>query len=144
MKRNNSGFTLIEILVVVLIISILAGIVGVSVLRHPGEAKFTAARLQIKNFKHALKLYRMEQNVYPTQEQGLEALCVKPTSPPVPEKYPEDGYLDSRKVPKDPWNHDYLYLVPGRQNEPFEVISYGADGEEGGTKEAADISSSEL
>ena len=144
MNRESNGFTLIEILVVVLIISILAGIVGVSVLRHPGEAKMAAAKLQIKNIKHALKLYRMEQNCYPTQEQGLEALCVQTTIPPVPERYPEDGYLDSRIMPKDPWNRDYLYLVPGRQNEPYEVISYGADGEVGGTNDATDISSSEM
>jgi general secretion pathway protein G len=129
MKRNNSGFTLIEIL---------------AVLRHPGEAKVTAAKMQITTFKQALKLYRMEQNVYPTQEQGLEALCIKPTLPPIPERYPEDGYLDSRKVPKDPWNHAYIYLAPGRNNEPYEIISYGADGEEGGTNETADISSSDL
>ena len=144
MTRTNSGFTLIEILVVVLIISILAGIVGVSVLRHPGEAKVTAATLQIKNFKSALQLYRMEQDQAPTQQQGLNALCVKPTIAPIPDKYPEDGYIDSRKPPKDPWNHDYLYLVPGRSNEAFEIISYGRDGEPGGTGTAGDISSSDL
>ncbi|MBI2437286.1 MAG: type II secretion system protein GspG, partial [Lentisphaerae bacterium] len=88
MNRLESAFTLIEILVVVLIITILAGIVGVSVLRHPGEAKVTAAQLQIKNFKTALQLYRMEQDRYPTQEQGLPALCFKPMIAPVPEKYP--------------------------------------------------------
>jgi len=144
MTRTNSGFTLIEILVVVLIISILAGIVGVSVLRHPGEAKVTAATLQIKNFKGALQLYRMELNQVPTQQQGLNALCVKPTIAPIPDKYPLDGYLDSRKLPKDPWNRDYLYLVPGRNNEAFEVISYGSDGEPDGTGTAGDISSSDL
>jgi general secretion pathway protein G len=144
MTRTDSGFTLIEILVVVLIISILAGIVGVGVLRHPGEAKVTAATLQIRNFKSALQLYRMEQNQIPTQQQGLNALCVKPTIAPVPDKYPEDGYLDSRKLPKDPWNHDYIYLVPGRNNEAFEIISYGSDGEPGGTGTAGDISSSDL
>lgn len=144
MKYTQNGFTLIEILVVVLIISILAGIVGVSVLRHPGEAKVAAARLQIKNFKSALKLYRMEQNCYPTQEQGLEALCVKPGVAPVPERYPEDGYLDSRKVPSDSWNRDYIYILPGRQNESYEVICYGSDGEVGGVNDAADISSSDL
>lgn len=144
MTRANSGFTLIEILVVVLIISILAGIVGVGVLRHPGEAKVTAATLQIKNFKSALQLYRMEQNQVPTQQQGLNALCVKPVVAPIPAKYPEDGYLDSRKMPKDPWNRDYLYLVPGRSNEAYEVISYGSDGEPGGTGTAGDLSSSDL
>jgi len=140
----RSGFTLIEILVVVLIISILAGIVGLSVLRHPGEAKVTAAKLQIKTFKSALQLYRMEQNRYPTQEQGLKALCVKPVSAPVPEKYPSEGYLESNKLPKDPWNHDYIYLAPGKNQEPYEIITYGSDGEPGGTGDAADISSSDL
>ena len=141
---SKSGFTLIEILVVVLIISILAGIVGLSVLRHPGEAKITAAKLQIKTFKSALQLYRMEQNHYPTQEQGLKALCVKPTTPPVPEKYPAEGYLESAKFPKDPWNHDYIFLSPGRNQEPYEIITYGSDGEPDGKGDAADISSSDL
>lgn len=144
MNRKQRGFTLIEILVVVLIITILAGIVGVSVLRHPGEAKVTAAKLQIKNFKGALQLYRMEQNRYPSQEQGLAALCFKPEIAPIPAKYPLEGYLDSRKLPKDPWNRDYLYLLPGRNNETYEIISYGSDGEPGGTGEAADLSSSDL
>lgn len=144
MNRTNSAFTLIEILVVVMIISILAGIVGVGVLRHPGEAKVKAATLQIKNFKSALQLYRMEQNQVPTQQQGLKALCVKPDIAPIPDKYPEDGYLDSRTLPKDPWNRDYLYLVPGRSNEMFEVISYGSDGEPGGTETAGDLSSSAM
>jgi len=140
----RNGFTLIEILVVVLIISILAGIVGLSVLHRPGEAKVTAAKLQIKTFKSALQLYRMEQNRYPTQEQGLKALCVKPAAPPVPEKYPAEGYLESNRLPKDPWSHDYIYLSPGRNQEPYEIISYGGDGEPGGDGDAADISSSDL
>lgn len=140
----RNGFTLIEILVVVLIISILAGVVGLSVLRHPGEAKATAATLQLKTFKNALQIYRMEQNRYPSQEQGLAALCVKPTTPPIPEKYPAEGYLESGKLPKDPWRHEYIYLAPGRNQEPYEIISYGSDGEPGGTDAAADISSSDL
>ena len=141
---KNGGFTLIEILVVVLIISILAGLVGVSVLRHPGEAKVTAAKLQIKTFKSALQLYRMKQNRYPTQEQGLKAICTKPSIPPVPEKYPAEGYLESTRLPQDPWHHDYIFLSPGRNQEPYEIISYGADGEPGGSGDAADISSSDL
>jgi len=86
----------------------------------------------------------MEQNNYPAQDQGLKALCVKPASPPVPEKYPAEGYLESRKVPKDPWGHDYIYLSPGRNREPYEIISYGRDGEPGGKDDAADISSTDL
>jgi general secretion pathway protein G len=140
----RDGFTLIEILVVVLIISILAGIVGLSVLRHPGEAKVTAAVMQIKTFKSALQLYRMEHNRYPTQEQGLKALCVRPTAPPAPEKYPAEGYLESVNLPKDPWKHAFIYLSPGRNQEPYEIITYGSDGEPGGEGTAADISSSDL
>ena len=143
-SMSKNGFTLIEILVVVLIISILAGIVGLSVLRHPGEAKVTAAKLQIKTLKSALQLYRMEQNRYPTQEQGLKALCVKPSVAPVPEKYPAEGYLENTRLPKDPWNHDYIFISPGRNQEPYEIISYGSDGEPGGTGDAADLFSSDL
>ncbi len=80
----------------------------------------------------------------PTQEQGLAALCVKPSVSPVPEQYPEDGYLESRKVPLDPWNREYVYLVPGRNGESFEILTYGSDGEPGGEGEAADTSSSDL
>ena len=139
-----AGFTLIEILVVIMIITILAGIVGVSVLRKPGEARVAAAKLQVKQLQTAVQLYRTEQGRAPTQEQGLEALISKPVTDPVTQRYPADGYLETRKMPKDPWNNDYIYLVPGRRNEAFEIISYGSDGEPGGEGDAADLSSSEL
>lgn len=141
---RKSGFTLMEILISVVIISILVTIVGVSVIRRPGEAKVAAAKLQVKNIKHAVQMYRMDQGRVPTETQGLEALCVKPVRGPIPEKYPEEGYLDSRKVPIDPWGNAYIYLAPGRNKEPFEIISYGSDGEPGGEDEASDISSSDL
>ena len=139
-----AGFTLLEILVVVMIITILATIVGVNVAREPGRARVAASKAQIGVFKHALQLYRMEQGHYPTQEQGLGALCEKPRVAPVPERYPEDGYLDSRNLPKDPWGHDYVYLLPGPDGAPYEIVSYGADGEIGGEGEGADVSSREL
>jgi general secretion pathway protein G len=142
--RRVAGFTLIEILVVIVIITILAGIVTVNIVRKPGEARVAAATMQIKQLQTALQVYRTEQGRYPTQEQGLEALVAKPASAPIPENYPAEGYLDSRRVPRDPWNNEFIYLVPGRKNEPFEIISYGSDGEPGGTGDAADISSSEL
>lgn len=140
---QKSGFTLMEVLVVLIIITILATIVGVNVMHKPGEARVSAAKIQIKALQTALQMYKTEQGRLPTQEQGLDALCRKPTTPPALEKYPEDGYLDSRKVPKDPWGHDYVYLTPGRQGEAYEIISYGADGEQGGDGEAADQSSSD-
>jgi general secretion pathway protein G len=141
---SKAGFTLMEILVSLLIVTILATIIGVNVLHKPGEARVAAARIQVKALQTALQMYKSEQGHFPTQEQGLEALCVKPTSPPVPEQYPEGGYLESRRLPLDPWKRDYIFLVPGRHDEPYEIITYGGDGEEGGTAESADISSSDL
>ena len=143
-RDSKSGFTLIEILVVIIIITILASIVSVNVLRKPGEARVSAAKLQIKQLQTAVQLYRTEQGRTPTQEQGLEALVSKPVTDPVPQQYPAEGYLESRKMPKDPWNNDFIYLVPGRGGEVFEIISYGSDGEPGGEGDAADLSSSGL
>lgn len=144
MIDRKAGFTLLEILVVVLIITILATIVGVNVAKRPGEARVAAAKVQIESFRTALDLYRMDQGQFPTQEQGLKALCEKPTVSPVPEKYPEEPYLRSTKLPLDPWRHDYVYLVPGTKGEKYEIISYGSDGEQSGQGDAADISSSNL
>ena len=142
--KDRRGFTLLEILVVVLIISILATIVGVGVAGKTGQAKIAKAHAQITIFQTALDIYRMEQGRLPTQEQGLRALVEKPTAPPVPDKYPSEGYLKSRKLPKDSWGNDYVYIMPGSLGEACEVISYGSDGEPGGTGDAADISSSDL
>ncbi len=143
-RIRAGGFTLIEILVVIMIITILASIVTVNVLRKPGEARVSAAKMQIKQLQTALQLYRTEQGRLPTQDQGLEALVAKPASDPVPPNYPDEGYLDSQKVPPDPWKSAFIYLVPGRKGEVFEIISYGSDGEPGGDGEAADLSSSDL
>ena len=142
--NNKKGFTLVELLVVVLIIAILATYVGINIAREPGKARRTAAIAQIKTIKAALEMFRMEQGRLPTQEQGLAALCEKPTLPPVPANYPVDGYLESRKLPMDPWGHEYVYLTPGPQGTTFEIISYGADGQEGGSGEDADLVSSQL
>ena len=142
--NNKSGFTLLEILVVVMIIAILATIVGVNVIPRLGQAKAAAATAQIEIFKTALSLYRMDNDCFPTQEQGLEALYEKPTIAPIPEKYFEQGYLESRKLSLDPWRHDYVYIVPGPDNQPYKIISYGADGEPGGDGKNADISSADM
>ncbi|MBM4142941.1 MAG: type II secretion system protein GspG [Lentisphaerae bacterium] len=144
MKKTNGGFTLLEILVVVLIITILATVVGVHVAREPGRARAAKAIAQIRIFTTALNVYRMEQGRYPTQEQGLGALVNRPVAPPVPARYPEAGYLESRRLPADPWERPYLYLVPGQDGAPYEIVSYGADGEPGGEGEDADISSAQL
>ena len=140
----RSGFTLLEILVVVMIITILASIVSVNVLRRPGEARVSAARMQLKQLKTAVELYRTEQGRLPTQQQGLAALVAKPVIDPIPQSYPEDGYLDTRKMPLDPWKNEFIYLTPGREGELFEIITYGADNEPGGGEEGSDISTSDL
>ena len=144
MEKTRSGFTFLEVLISVLIISILSGVVGLSLYQHVRKAKIEAARTQIKTFQTAIQIYRTEQGRVPTLQQGLLALCQKPATEPVPKEYPEEGYLESSQVPLDPWKNEYIYLVPGRKGEPFEVISYGGDGEPGGTGEAADISSSDI
>lgn len=143
MNRKNSGFTLIEVLIAMTIIAILSSVVGLSVAGHLRKAKLEAARAQIKTFQAALQMYKAAHGQYPSTAQGLEALCVAPSIAPLPKDYPPEGYLDSRKLPVDPWSNPYVYLVPGRHNEPYEIISYGADGEEGGAGEAADICSSQ-
>jgi len=142
-RNNREAFTLIEILVVITIITILAGTVGVSLFHSLGKSRVKQAFLQAKNLKQAVQLYKTEQGRFPTQEQGLRALVAPATTPPLPRSFPPNGYLDGPVLPKDPWDREYIYLVPGRRTESFEIISYGADGEPGGEGEDADISSSD-
>jgi general secretion pathway protein G len=142
--RTRAGFTLIELLVVVFIITILATIVGVKLAGAPHKARVAVAVAQIKNFKSSLRLYKMQHGAVPTQAQGLKALCEKPVLPPVPDQYPDDGYMDSRNLPLDPWDRDYVYLVPGPDGSEFDIISYGADGEPGGEDENVDIRCSDM
>ena len=141
--KNSSGFTLLEILVVVLIITILATLVGVQVAKEPGRARQAAAKANIATLETALDLSRMHNGRYPTMEQGLRALVERPNTPPVPRKYSEEGYLRKRSQLVDPWGAPYIYLVPGPDNSPYEIRSYGADSEPDGEGEAADISSAE-
>lgn len=138
------GFTLIEVLIVVAILVGLVSLVGVNVLRHGGEAKVKTAKIQMGQIVSALKLYKLEQGGYPTTDQGLEALVRSPFSGSSPRAYPQEGYLESREVPLDPWGQPFVYLAPGRSGEAFEILSYGSDGEPGGTDEMSDLSSSEL
>ncbi len=141
---DRSGFTLLEILVVVLIITVLATVVGVNVAQRPGEARRAAAQVQIRSFRTALQMYRMDNGRYPTQRQGLMALCVPADQEPKPVKFPEGGYLESPVLPRDPWDREYVYLVPGPPGFAYEIICYGADGEPDGEGEDADISSAAL
>jgi general secretion pathway protein G len=144
MSNGKSGFTLIEILVVVLIISILSTVVGVSVSRMPGKARMAGAKAQIGTFKIALQEYQMELGSPPTEQQGLAALCNVPTASPIPPNYPQGGYIESITVPRDPWDNDYAYFAPARAGKSFEIVCYGRDGQPGGVGEDADISSLEM
>ena len=141
MHKGQGGFTLIEILVVVVILGILASIIIPKIMTRPEEAKRIKAKMDIKAIETALNLYRLDNDVYPSTEQGLEALVTEPTTGVIPKNWKEDGYLD--KVPKDPWGNPYVYLSPG-VNKEFDLESYGTDGVDGGEGKDADIENWDL
>ncbi|NQT93907.1 MAG: type II secretion system major pseudopilin GspG, partial [Lentisphaerae bacterium] len=126
------------------IITILATVVGVNVAKEPGRARQAAARASIAGLETALDLYRMHNGIYPTMHQGLGALVERPSTPPFPRNYREEGYLKKKSQLIDPWGTPYIYLVPGPDTAPYEIRSYGADAEPDGEEESADISSVEL
>jgi general secretion pathway protein G len=133
---RQAGFTLIELMVVMVIIGVLAALIVPNVLERADEAKVTAARTDVNNLMQALKLYKLDNQGYPTTEQGLQALVNKPTAGPAPTNW--KPYLD--KLPNDPWGRPYQYLNPGVKGE-IDVMSFGADGQPGGEGKNADIGS---
>ena len=138
--NNRGGFTLIEIMVVIVILALLAALVGPKLMGRTDDAKIADARVQIKNIETALKLYKLDNGSYPSTEQGLAALVTKPTAGLIPKNYKEGGYLESKKVPSDPWGNDYLYVSPGEHGD-YDLFSYAADGAKGGEGKNADINS---
>jgi general secretion pathway protein G len=142
-RLPEKGFTLIELLVVILILGLLAGIVGPRLFGHTDEAKQTKARVQIENLSSAIKMYKLDNGVFPTTEQGLDALVAMPQSGAVPKKWKKGGYLAKKQVPKDPWGNDYIYISPGN-NDDFDISSLGADGVQGGEDVNKDINSWEI
>ncbi len=134
-RLQQRGFTLIEIMVVVIIIGILAAIVAPNVIGRVDDAQITKARAEIANIEAALKMYRLDNFAYPTTEQGLEALVTKPNDPNV-RNWSEGGYMD--RLPTDPWGNDYLYLNPGNNGE-IDIYTLGRDGRPGGDDVDADI-----
>lgn len=134
--RRSGGFTLIEILVVVAILAILGTLVVPKIMGRPDEARVVKARSDVQAIVQALKLYKLDNGAYPSTEQGLKALVEKPTSGQIPANW--KAYLE--KAPKDPWDHDYVYLNPGVRGE-IDVMSYGADGQAGGDGNNADVGS---
>ncbi len=137
-KRLSKGFTLIEIMVVVVILGILATLVVPKIMGRPDEARAVAAKQDIASVMQALNLYRLDNSRYPTTEQGLQALVERPTTEPQPRNYKQGGYLG--RLPVDPWGSNYQFLSPGINGE-VDVMSFGADGKAGGEGVNADIGS---
>ena len=135
-KRDGRGFTLIELMVVLVIIGVLAALIVPNVLHRADDARVTAARTDVNNLMQALRLYRLDNLQYPTQAQGLQALSQRPTQEPLPPNW--RPYLD--KLPSDPWGRPYVYANPGTHGE-VDVLSYGADGQPGGEGRNADVGS---
>ncbi|MEO0677330.1 MAG: type II secretion system major pseudopilin GspG [Pseudomonadota bacterium] len=136
--RKDEGFSLLELMVVVVILSILALVIVPRVIDRPDQARTARAQSDIAAISSAIQLYRLDNFRYPTTEQGLEALRTAPSSEPVPQNYAASGYID--RLPVDPWGRPYEYLSPGVHGE-FDVFSLGADGQSGGTGADADIGS---
>lgn len=134
--RADAGFTLIEMIVVLAIIALIAALIVPNVIGRPDQARVTVANADLRTISAALKMYRLDNADYPTTEQGLAALAVKPTSSPVPANWNHDGYLD--QVPKDPWGKPYVYRSPGAAGA-FDLMSYGKDGKLGGEGLDADL-----
>ena len=135
---DNSGFTFIELMVVIVILGILATVVTVNFMGAPGEAKQKKALMDIATLEAALKLYKLDNGLYPTTEQGLEALVQQPETGTLTKKWRKGGYLEKKKVPSDPWGTPYVYLSPGIHGD-YDIISYGLDGTAGGEDEAKDV-----
>lgn len=134
MKNSQRGFSLIEIMVVVVILGILAALVVPKIISRPDEARVVKAKQDVLSIQNALDLFKLDNGFYPTTDQGLMALVEKPTTSPTPQDW--KTYLKS--VPKDPWGRDYLYLNPGQHGD-IDVFTYGADGQPGGTGVNAEI-----
>jgi general secretion pathway protein G len=133
-RRDERGFTLVEILVVITIIGLIMALVGPRVINYLGEAKVKAARIQIESFSSALDLYYLDAGRYPSSSEGLTALAQRPGGAAAW----NGPYVKGGLVPNDPWGHPYLYRSPG-EHGAYDIVSYGADGQEGGTGTAADI-----
>lgn len=142
-QNSDRGFTLLEIIVVVFILSLLVAIVAPKIIGRTDDARVAGAKIQIRNFETALKLFRVDNGFYPDTQQGLDALIEKPATGRIPLKYREDGYWEQNMIPLDPWGNTYFYVSPGLHKD-FDIISYGNDGKEGGEGKDADINNWDL
>jgi len=139
----KDGFTLIELMVVIVILGILAGLIIPRIMGRPEEARRMKATVQLESIETALRLYKLDNGSYPSTEQGLQALVEPPQVGEIPRAWREGGYLEKGKVPKDPWGNEYIYLCPGIQGE-YDLMSYGADGQPGGEGKNRDVNNWEL
>lgn len=139
--KNQKGFTLIEIMVVVIILGLLAGLVLPRIMGQEEEARIKTTRTQIRALENALDSFKLDNGFYPSTDQGLEALIKKPETGRIPTKWREGGYLKPARIPKDAWGRDFIYISPGNEGRDYEIISYGPDGEPGGEGKNADIES---
>ena len=140
---DSRGFSLIELMVVVIILGILAMYIGPKLIGRTEQAKETQTRVQIEALETALKLYKLDNSVYPSTEQGLLALIEQPETGIIPRKWRKGGYLEKGKVPTDPWGNEFIYVSPG-VNGDYDIVSYGADGVPGGEDENKDINNWEI
>ncbi|MFY9179564.1 MAG: type II secretion system major pseudopilin GspG [Venatoribacter sp.] len=137
-KSKQRGFTLLEVMVVLAIIGGIMALVATNIIGSASDSRIKTTKTQIKLLENALDLYKLDNFTYPTTEQGLEALITKPTSSPEPKNYKADGYLKGNSVPTDSWGNEFVYFM---EKGRYEILSLGADGQEGGEGENADISS---
>jgi general secretion pathway protein G len=142
-RFGNQGFTLIELMVVLVILGVLAGLIVPRIMGRPEEARRMKAKIQIHSLETALQLYKLDNGNYPNTEQGLQSLVEAPAAGDLAKSWREGGYLEKGKVPKDPWGNDYIFLSPGTRGD-FDLISYGPDGVAGGDGKNEDINNWDL
>jgi len=138
---HKAGFTLIELMVVIIILGLLAAIVMPRIVGETDKARYGAALAQMRILEDALKRYKLDNGMFPSTEQGLEALVRMPSAGVLPRGWPVGGYLDRQEIPKDPWGNAYIYISPGQHSPDYDLRSLGADGAEGGDGTNADIES---
>ena len=137
--NNAKGFTLIEVVVVMVILGILATTVTLKIIGRVDEARQVKAQIDIKTLESALKFFRLDNGLYPSTEQGLKALVEKPATGKESKSWREGGYLEKDRVPLDPWGNEYIFVSPGVHNRDFDLVSFGRDGAEGGEGPDKDI-----